>query len=180
MFQFIFNYFTLLIFISIKLFDLDIIRNVYTGEYSSFKLVKLKEGYESKLTLTAKRFSLKCTSKQLLYENDFFQCIIAEKEALNGLDNPFIVKLITDFEDYNYVYFLMEEINGNDLYSILMECTKFDENGSKFYTASVLLAFKDIHSKRLAYRDLKVSQYVALLENIINFVLIPSSLKTLW
>ena len=120
--------------------------------------MKLKEGYESKLTFTAKRFGLKCTSKQLLFEIDFFQCIAAEKEALNGLDNPFIVKFITDFEDYNYVYFLIEEINGNNLYSILIESTKFDESDSKFYTASVLLAFKDIHSKRLVYRDLKVSQ----------------------
>ena len=68
--------------------------------------------------------------------------------------------MYTDFDDYNSIYALLEYVEGGtdlDLYSLLLDLKRLPESHSKFYTASILLAFKEAHAKRIAIRDLKVS-----------------------
>lgn len=85
-------------------------------------------------------------------------CINNAKKAWKELDSPFIQKLYNYFEDDNYIYFLHElSIGRIDLYIRLTDANKIPENHSKFYVASILLAFGEMHSKKIACRDLRVS-----------------------
>ena len=79
-------------------------------------------------------------------------------EAWKELDSPFIHKLYNHFEDNSYVYSLIElKIGFIDLYSRLIDSKQISENQTKFYAASILLGFEEMHSKKIACRDLRVS-----------------------
>ena len=81
--------------------------------------------------------------------------LVNEKQILIELNHPFIIKFYHAFEDTDFAYFLLEAVQGKELYSILFDECGFSEDCSRFYAASVLLAFSQIHQKKIAYRDLK-------------------------
>jgi len=71
------------------------------------------------------------------------------------LDHPFILKLHHTYKDSIYVYFLLELALGGELFTFLRRREKFDEPSARFYIASVVLAFEHMHTRSIAYRDLK-------------------------
>ena len=80
------------------------------------------------------------------------------QEAWKELDSPFIVRLYNCFESYKNIYFLEElKIGTFDLYTHLIKSGGIPENHTKFYAASIVLAFEEMHSKKIACRDLRVS-----------------------
>jgi len=72
------------------------------------------------------------------------------------LRHPFLVNLHATYKDKDRLYFLLEVVQGGELFSVLREKTLFDEDVSRFYAASVLLAFEYMHAMNIVYRDLKV------------------------
>ena len=72
------------------------------------------------------------------------------------LRHPFLVNLHATYKDKNRLFFLLEVVQGGELFSVLREKTLFDEDTAKFFAASVLLAFEYMHSMNIVYRDLKV------------------------
>ena len=159
------------IFFSIALSDLDIQRDITTSSFGSVKLVSVKETYTKRSKLCATDFALKCSSKQLLAENEFLHYVENEIELLSELENPFIVRFFTNFEDYNYIYYLLENVDGEDLIKI-MNNVNISEKCCRFYAASIVLALEDIHSMKAAYRGLVVSLYRMTNILSINFRLI--------
>ena len=93
-----------------------------------------------------------------LVEYGNISCINNAKKAWAELDSPFILKLFNYFEDHNYIYFLLElNIGYVDLYKRLHDSNQIPETHSKFYAASIILALNEMHSKKIACRDLRVS-----------------------
>ena len=110
--------------------------------------------------MSMKDFALKCSSKQLLTENEFFHCVENEMDLLTELQSPFIIRFLAYFEDYNYIYFLLENVDGQDLHSIMNHLFHIPENCCQLWAASVLLALEEIHSIKAAYRGLAVSLHL--------------------
>jgi len=79
-----------------------------------------------------------------------------EKELLNQMNHPFIVKLFRSFQDEANLYLLMEFVNGGELFSVLQGGKRFQNDGAKFYAAEITLALGHIHGMTVAYRDLKL------------------------
>jgi serine/threonine protein kinase len=72
------------------------------------------------------------------------------------LRHPFLVNLHATYKDKDRLYFLLEVVQGGELFSVLREKTLFDEDTARFFAASVLLAFEYMHSMNIVYCDLKV------------------------
>ena len=71
-------------------------------------------------------------------------------------DHPFIIKLLQTFSGEQNVYFLMETALGGDLHSVYLTNALHGSNRhAQFYAAGILLALEHIHSRKVAYRDLK-------------------------
>lgn len=66
---------------------------------------------------------------------EFFQGIINEKEIMQKVDNPFVVKLEYCFKDKSNVYFAMKFKQGGELYHHLKKNKRFSETTCKFYAA---------------------------------------------
>ncbi|PHJ20972.1 protein kinase (incomplete catalytic triad) [Cystoisospora suis] len=81
--------------------------------------------------------------------------VTAERTILRQLSHPFIVNMISSFQDRRRIYILMEFINGGELFSLLRSEGTFAEHTARFYVAEILLALEYLHARAIVYRDLK-------------------------
>ncbi|EEY66101.1 3-phosphoinositide-dependent protein kinase, putative [Phytophthora infestans T30-4] len=123
---------------------------------------------EATHTATGERFALKVIEKQRikrlrLRHQNIFNEINMEKEALNHLRHPNIIRLYQTFQDDNNLYFLLELLNGGELLSHLLHEGRqvgLDEDLARFYLADVVNAVEYMHSNQMLHRDLKPENMV--------------------
>lgn len=65
------------------------------------------------------------------------------------------MKLFANTYQNKQFYFVMEFINGGDMFYHLRKAKKFDNSRTQFYAAEMLLALEYMHSVGIIYRDLK-------------------------
>jgi serine/threonine protein kinase len=137
--------------------ELQIMRTVGTGTFGRVKMVQH--------TPSGQVCALKYMNKVDIVNSHQQRNIMAEKNLLFECSAcPFILRLLQTFNYPHQLLMLMEFIQGGELWSYIYEKTKtvtrsaaggFEMSAVKFYTANVLLAFKHIHARGIAYRDLK-------------------------
>lgn len=74
-------------------------------------------------------------------------------QALQG--SPFIVKMYGNLYQKKSFYFIMEYINGGDMFFHIRKARSFSVERSRFYAAELLLAIEFMHQNGVIYRDLK-------------------------
>jgi serum/glucocorticoid-regulated kinase 2 len=79
----------------------------------------------------------------------------AERDILEKIKNPFIVNLHYAFQTPDKLYFILDFVNGGELFSHLRKTKKFPEYRAKFYAAEITLALEWLHLNNIIYRDLK-------------------------
>ncbi len=165
--------------IRLELKDLTTIGILGVGAFGKVKLVKAKNGKgsgtegkegrdgeateEQKPASSApggKTYALKVLAKSSIVENGLQDHVMTEKKIMEELKHPFVLNFHCAMQDSKYIYFLLEVLLGGELFRFLRAETQFSESWSKFYAASVILAFQDMHSKKIAYRDLKPENLV--------------------
>ena len=79
-----------------------------------------------------------------------------EIEILKMCQHPHIIRLLDIFENQDYIYIIMEQLNGGDLFSYL-EKRKFTvpESRAKKMSHQIATALYYLHSFGVAHRDLK-------------------------
>jgi len=146
--------------IQVQLTDLDILHVLGTGAFGRVRLVKLKHTIPGIKNVDDEYFALKCMSKKCIKENSLETHLQNEKSIMASLDHPFINRYYCDMEDDDNLYFLLEALPGGELCKRLRQEKRFPEAWGKFYSASVLFALCHLHSKKIAYRDLKPENLV--------------------
>ncbi|XJO72278.1 hypothetical protein BDV3_003416 [Batrachochytrium dendrobatidis] len=127
--------------------DLQINRTLGTGSFGRVHLVKLKSNN--------KFYAMKVLRKTDIVKMRQVEHTINEKTILEKLEFPFLVSLLTTFQDSANLYFILEYIHGGELFSYLRKCVRFPNHVARFYAAEVVLAFEELHSRNIIYRDLK-------------------------
>ncbi|CAF4561167.1 unnamed protein product [Rotaria sp. Silwood1] len=131
----------------------------------SFKLLRqLGEGgygivFLAYHTDTNEYVALKAIKKSTLVETNEQNTIISERQYAFALHHPNIVQLITSFKDNEYLYLVIEWLQGGDLYS-LMSYQKLTELQAKFYSAQIVMALDYLHGCKVVFRDLKPENIV--------------------
>ena len=80
---------------------------------------------------------------------------IAERLILEKLSHPFITKLHYAFQTPEKLYFVIDFLNGGELFYHLRREQRFSEERARFYAAEILLALECLHKNNIIYRDLK-------------------------
>jgi serine/threonine protein kinase len=80
---------------------------------------------------------------------------IAERKVLEKAQSPFIVQLYYAFQTAKKLYFVMEFLNGGELFYHLRKEKTFSETRAAFYAAELVLALQCLHQNDIIYRDLK-------------------------
>ena len=78
-----------------------------------------------------------------------------ERMILERLNHPFIVKLHFAFQTPERLYFVIDFLNGGELFFHLRKETCFNEDRTRFYAAEIVLALECLHANGIIYRDLK-------------------------
>ncbi|GBG26750.1 Protein kinase, putative [Hondaea fermentalgiana] len=100
-------------------------------------------------------WALKVMSKAHIVECDQTRNVANERSILLEMNHPFILKLITTFQDRNSLYMLLEFVQGGELFSIMQEHYRLPLAHAQFYAAGIVDAFDYMHSQHVIYRDLK-------------------------
>ena len=148
---------------TISIPQLSELQHIHTIGMGSFGIVKLVRS-----TVTNALYALKCipqhtTSEQTSNPHPSSSSSM-EKWVLQHIQHPFLVSLITNYEDTQYNYLLTEYIAGGELFSLLAPP---EEGGigpilsivhGRFIIASLVDALLYLHQSTLGiliYRDLK-------------------------
>jgi len=59
------------------------------------------------------------------------------------------------FQTVDKIYFILDFVNGGELYSHMVKEVRFSELKAKFYAAEIVIALKTLHEAGIIYRDLK-------------------------
>ncbi|KAI9099282.1 kinase-like domain-containing protein [Phlyctochytrium arcticum] len=130
---------------SLQDFNLD--RTLGTGSFGRVHLVRLKA--------TGKYYAMKVLKKSEIVKMKQVEHTVNEKNILEQIDFPFLVSMLGTFQDCANLYFVMEYVQGGELFSYLRRCGRFPNHVARFYAAEVVMAFEHLHSKDVIYRDLK-------------------------
>ena len=84
-------------------------------------------------------------SKAKIIDKKSTESILAEKRILTELHHPFIVNMIYSFQDLDYLYLVMEILQGGNLRYHLSLKKRFNENQIKFLIGCIMIGLKYIH-----------------------------------
>jgi RAC serine/threonine-protein kinase len=117
------------------------------GAFGKVYLVKKKDNDQV--------FAMKMLNKKEIRDRDEIEHTLAEKSVLSKVKHPFLAGLYYSFQSDNNLYFVMDFINGGELFHHLSIEGSFHEDRAKFYAAEILLGLEYLHNTGVIYRDLK-------------------------
>jgi len=138
--------------LNVKLEDLEVKNTLGCGAFGRVKLCR-----EPK---TDQFFALKCQAKRSIVESGLQEHVLNEMRVMRKINHPYIAKLYVALQDKQYIYFVLELLQGGELFTHLRNRGKLTEQTARFYAATVVYAFSTLHAKKIAYRDLKPENLV--------------------
>jgi cGMP-dependent protein kinase len=127
--------------------DLELRRILGVGTFGRVKLVLHKPSDTA--------YALKCMRKQQVVATKQQSHVLNEKRILAAMDHPFILRLVSTYQDEGELYMLMELGLGGELFSLLAKKAPLRDEHARFYSASVVSIFAYMHGLKVVYRDLK-------------------------
>jgi RAC serine/threonine-protein kinase len=134
--------------VSVKADDFESLKVIGSGGFGKVLQVRYKP--------TGQIFAMKVLNKKEIVEADEVHKTKTEKSILMKLDHPFLVKLHFAFQTPAKVIFVMDYVNGGELFFHLSKQQRgFNPDRVLFYGAEIALGIEYLHRKGIIYRDLK-------------------------
>ena len=118
--------------------------------------------------LTGRIVAIKSFNKKTLSKNNNEKKILYETNLMKQLNHPNITKILELFETEDYIFIIMEYINGGNLFSFIKKRRKLSEKTAKFLFKQIIEGIKYIHSKNIVHRDIKLENILIDLKNNIK------------
>jgi len=131
----------------VRLADFEILSTIGRGNFGRVLMVKY--------ILTGQILAMKVLDKQSLIKKNQVRGTKTEREILTKINCPFLVKLYFAFQTPDKLYFVMDYINGGELFFHMQNETVFTPERVRFYVAEILLGVEYLHERGIIYRDLK-------------------------
>ncbi|XP_068998946.1 serine/threonine-protein kinase Sgk2b [Embiotoca jacksoni] len=128
--------------------DFDYVKVIGRGSFGKVLLAKHRKqgGY----------YAVKVLQKQMIVQRKEQRHVMVERSVLlKGLQHPFLVGLHFSFQTPTMLYFVLDYVNGGELFYHLQREVSFPEPRAAFYAAEMAAALGYLHSLDIVYRDLK-------------------------
>ncbi|KKK18991.1 hypothetical protein ARAM_001483 [Aspergillus rambellii] len=130
----------------VNLNQFRLLRVVGKGAFGKVRIVEKKD--------TGLTFALKYIRKEEMVRSESVRNIIRERRMLEHLNHAFLCNLRYSFQDIEYIYIVVDLMNGGDLrFHISRKC--FTEEAVRFWLAELGCALRYIHSQGIIHRDVK-------------------------
>jgi len=123
-----------------------LLRVVGKGAFGKVRIVERKD--------TGLTFALKYIRKDEVVRSESVRNIIRERRMLEHLNHPFLCNLRYSFQDIEYLYIVVDLMNGGDLRFHISRKT-FTEDAVQFWIAELGCAVRYIHQQGIVHRDIK-------------------------
>ncbi|KAF9211464.1 hypothetical protein BGZ59_008007 [Podila verticillata] len=128
--------------------DFDFIKPISKGAFGSVFLAKKRA--------TGDYFAIKVLKKSDMVAKNQVTNVKAERMILmNQTDSPFVVSLYFSFQSKEYLYLVMEYLNGGDCMALIKAIVRLPEDWARNYLAEVVLGLEYLHNAGVVHRDLK-------------------------
>ncbi|XP_066558680.1 serine/threonine-protein kinase Sgk2 isoform X2 [Amia ocellicauda] len=128
--------------------DFDFLAVIGKGTFGKVLLAKRKSDN--------KFYAVKVLQKKVILKKKEQKNIMAERNVLlKSLKHPFLVGLHYSFQTTEKLYFVLDYVNGGELFFHLQRERCFLEPRARFYSAELASAIGYLHSLNIVYRDLK-------------------------
>ena len=121
-----------------------------SGTYGNVFLATYENG---SLNKNKRKYAIKKLSKNAIDKNKIKQ-IMDEKNILNEMDNPFVLRLYGTCQTNDELFLITELVECGELFNAIYD-EKLSHESCVFYTACIILGIDHIHSKGVVFRDLK-------------------------
>ncbi|KAJ8132177.1 hypothetical protein O1611_g1449 [Lasiodiplodia mahajangana] len=128
--------------------DFEIIKPISKGAFGSVYLSKKKS--------TGEYFAIKVLKKADMVAKNQVTNVKAERAIMMWQgESEFVAKLYWTFSSKDYLYLVMEYLNGGDCASLVKVLGGLPEDWVKKYLGEVILGVEHLHSRGIIHRDLK-------------------------
>ncbi|KAL2817438.1 hypothetical protein BDW59DRAFT_133033 [Aspergillus cavernicola] len=128
--------------------DFEIIKPISKGAFGSV--------YLSKKKTTGEYYAIKVLKKADMVAKNQVTNVKAERAIMMWQgESDFVAKLYWTFSSKDYLYLVMEYLNGGDCASLVKILGGLPEDWAKKYIAEVVLGVEHLHSRGIVHRDLK-------------------------
>lgn len=128
--------------------DFEIIKPISKGAFGSVYLAKKKS--------TGEYYAIKVLKKADMVAKNQVTNVKAERAIMMWQgESDFVAKLYWTFSSKDYLYLVMEYLNGGDCASLIKVLGGLPEDWAKKYIAEVVLGVQHLHDRGIVHRDLK-------------------------
>ncbi|KAI1447669.1 hypothetical protein F5Y02DRAFT_432325 [Annulohypoxylon stygium] len=128
--------------------DFEIIKPISKGAFGSVYLSKKKS--------TGEYFAIKVLKKADMVAKNQVTNVKAERAIMMWQgESEFVAKLYWTFSSKDYLYLVMEYLNGGDCASLIKVLGGLPEEWVKKYLGEVILGVEHLHDRGIIHRDLK-------------------------
>ncbi|XP_015440460.1 PREDICTED: RAC-gamma serine/threonine-protein kinase isoform X1 [Dufourea novaeangliae] len=105
---------------------------------------------------TGHLYAIKILRKEVIIRKHEVAHALTENRVLRTTNHPFLISLKYSFQTADRLCFVMEYVNGGELFFHLKRTRRFGEDRTRFYGAEIISALGYLHSQGIIYRDLKL------------------------
>jgi RAC serine/threonine-protein kinase len=131
-----------------KIEDFEMLKVLGKGTFGKVMLGRDRE--------TKELFAIKILKKDVIIEKEEVEHTLTENRVLQSVKHPFLTALKYSFQTKDRLCFVLEYVNGGELFFHLSRERVFSESRTRFYGSEICLALKYLHEKDIVYRDLKL------------------------
>ncbi|CAI2163258.1 6542_t:CDS:2 [Funneliformis geosporum] len=102
-----------------------------------------------------REYAAKILDKKHIIKEKKVKYVNIEKNTLNKMNHPGIVRLYYTFQDPDSLYFILDQAKNGELLTFIKKLGSFDINCTQFYAAQIISAIEYMHSQGVIHRDLK-------------------------
>lgn len=125
--------------------DFEIIKPISRGAFGSV--------YLAKKVATGDYFAIKALKKSDMIAKNQITNVKAERTILmNQATSPYVVKLFFSFQSKEYLYLVMEYLNGGDCAALVKTLGGLSEDWARNYIAEVVLGLEYLHARNVVHR----------------------------
>jgi serine/threonine protein kinase len=125
--------------------DFDIIKPISKGAFGSVFLAKKRA--------TGDYYAIKFLKKSDMIAKNQVTNVKAERMILmTQTDSPFVTKLYYTFQSKDYLYLVLEYLNGGDCSALIKVIGSLTEDWAKSYLAEVTLGLSYLHDRNIVHR----------------------------